>query len=593
MNRIPNRKKKILLVENELILASVEAGKLQRHGYDVEISSTGEKAVEYFRSDPDIDLVLMDIDLGKGMCGPESSRNIMDIREVPVVFLTSHSSKEMVDKVKSITRYGYVIKNSGDFVLLSSIEMAFELFESHEKTRLNEEKYRRLHESMRDAFIHVDMEGNILEWNTAYEQMLGYSGEELACLTYKDITPEKWHRFEDEIINKQILKHGFSDLYQKEYRKKSGIIFPVELLTSLLTDKTGIPIGMWAIVRDISKRKQDEADLESAKEFAENLIQTANVIVVGLDISGNILIFNKAAEKITGYTRQDLSGLNWFEKLVPKERYPEVWEVFSRLPEGKLPTDFENPILTKDGQERNIVWSNNELLDKGRITGSISFGIDVTERKQAEGEVRRLLHEKELILKEVHHRIKNNMNTIMSLLSLQADTISNISAISALQDARNRIRSMMVIYDKLYRSSDYRNVSVRDYMVDLLDEISSALPLNLKVIIEKEVAECTMDSKVLFLVGIIINELICNSLKYAFPNNRHGKIHVSVNNPEENHFEIRIKDNGIGFEEHPLKSGNGGFGLNLVNLLVQQIGGKIDQNKNHGTEYIITFNTNS
>lgn len=139
---------------------------------------------------------------------------------------------------------------------------------------------------------------------------------------------------------------------------------------------------------DISGYMQAEAELRNAKEYAENLIQTANTIVVGLDNKGNITTFNKAAEKITGYTLGEMKGRNWFEVIVPRDHYPSVWSVFEKFLSGELPKNFENHILTKSGEERYIVWQNNEVRVKDQVVGTISFGIDITERKKAEKAIR-------------------------------------------------------------------------------------------------------------------------------------------------------------------------------------------------------------
>jgi PAS domain S-box-containing protein len=142
------------------------------------------------------------------------------------------------------------------------------------------------------------------------------------------------------------------------------------------------------IEQDIAERNQAEQALRDAKAFSENLIQTANVMVVGLDTSGCVSLMNRTSEKITGYTQAEMKGKNWFEILVPKEKYPEVWEEFNRLTAGGVPKTFENPILTKSGEERHIVWQNNEIRMGEKIVGTISFGNDITERKQAEEQLR-------------------------------------------------------------------------------------------------------------------------------------------------------------------------------------------------------------
>ncbi len=123
-------------------------------------------------------------------------------------------------------------------------------------------KYRRLHESMTDAFGIVDGSGKLLEFNRSYSDMLGYSDEELHQLTYMDVTPEKWHAFEQKIVEEQVLSRGFSDIYEKEYRRKDGAVFPVELRTYLIKNDRGGKEGMWAIVRDITNRKRSEERME-------------------------------------------------------------------------------------------------------------------------------------------------------------------------------------------------------------------------------------------------------------------------------------------------------------------------------------------
>lgn len=140
--------------------------------------------------------------------------------------------------------------------------------------------------------------------------------------------------------------------------------------------------------RDITASKAAEEALREAKNYAETLIRTANVLIVGLDATGSVVTFNDQAETVTGYTRAEVLGRNWFEVVVPKERYPAVWKEFGRLHEGALSEVFENPILTKDGRERIISWRNSEIREGGTVRGTISFGRDITESRQAEESLR-------------------------------------------------------------------------------------------------------------------------------------------------------------------------------------------------------------
>jgi PAS domain S-box-containing protein len=138
----------------------------------------------------------------------------------------------------------------------------------------------------------------------------------------------------------------------------------------------------------VSARESAETDTAASMEHTADLIEVAGAMIVGLDLNGDIRLFNKAAEEITGYTREELAGRNWFEVVVPRERYPAAWEEFERLLAGGQPRENEQPILTKTGEERHLVWRNTALSQRGSVAAAISIGIDVTERQRAEDELR-------------------------------------------------------------------------------------------------------------------------------------------------------------------------------------------------------------
>lgn len=194
-------KKTILLAEDELLIAMDEKALLEDNGYTVIAAHSGEDTVRLAAENSAISLVLMDIDLGDGMDGTEAARRILEIRDIPIVFLTSHAERDMVEKVRDITRYGYVIKNSGDFVLLSSIEMAFELFEAHRNMKENAERFRGVFETSPVGIAIVDTtDQRILQTNPSFRDLVGYSAEELTDMTVRDVThPDDWEH-EVEII---------------------------------------------------------------------------------------------------------------------------------------------------------------------------------------------------------------------------------------------------------------------------------------------------------------------------------------------------------------------------------------------------------
>jgi len=254
---------------------------------------------------------------------------------------------------------------------------------AEEALRESEIKYRRLHESMRDAFVSVDMAGNLQEFNAAYQTMLGYSEEELRQLTYQDLTPKQWHAFEAGIVEKQILERGYSDTYEKEYRRKGGAIFPVELRTFLLRDEASQPAGMWAIVRDITDRKRAEAALRASEErFAKAFhINPAPMVISEIE-TGRFLDANEQAQHLLGYSREEMIGHTSMELGVLAD--PGTRErMIAQLRADEVVREMPIRLRTKIGEIREVLWSVT-VIRLGEQNVLLSLLFDITERKRAE-----------------------------------------------------------------------------------------------------------------------------------------------------------------------------------------------------------------
>ncbi len=210
------------------------------------------------------------------------------------------------------------------------------------------------------------------------------------------------------------------------------------------------------------------------------------------------------------------------------------------------------------------------------------------ESRDAEEKIKKLLSEKEIILKEVHHRIKNNMNTVTGLLSLQAEAMDDPAAVEALNNARNRIYSMMVLYDKLYRSENFNDVSARDYLTSLIDEIIINFPNHDIIEVDKQIDDFVIEVKKLVPLGIIINELITNIMKYAFSGRDSGSVSISASKRGDNIIMI-VRDNGVGIPEDINFNSSTGFGLQLVGMLADQLGGDIRIERGTDSRFILEF----
>jgi len=210
------------------------------------------------------------------------------------------------------------------------------------------------------------------------------------------------------------------------------------------------------------------------------------------------------------------------------------------------------------------------------------------ELDKAASEIKKLLAEKEIILQEVHHRIKNNMMTVKGLLYIQAGTLTGSSVAAALYDAESRVGSMMVLYDKLYLSKSFQELSIKEYLPDLVNQIISNFPGKEKVIIENHIDDFILKAETLFTLGIMLNELLTNIMKYAFNGKDNGVITISAF-LNEKHVIISIADNGNGMPESISLENSTGFGMQLVGMLTKQIGGSIKIERENGTEFVLEF----
>lgn len=219
-----------------------------------------------------------------------------------------------------------------------------------------------------------------------------------------------------------------------------------------------------------------------------------------------------------------------------------------------------------------------------RMVGTLS---DVSERKQAEGRIRDLLAEKEMLLREVHHRVKNNMFVVQGLLTLQAGAQADGAARDVLLEAAGRVLSMMVLYDKLYRSPLVGAVSLREYLPPLIAEIISVFPNQAGVRVRSDIEDIVLDAKKLSSVGIILNELVTNAMKHAFAVRLEGEISIAATR-RNGRIVLTIADNGVGLAA-AAPGGLPGFGFRLVEMLVRQLQGSLVVEKAQGTRFVIEF----
>ena len=343
-------------------------------------------------------------------------------------------------------------------------------------------------------------------------------------------------------------------------------------------------------IRYALERKKSELKILKEEEKSRTYFDSAGVMRAVVGIDKKIKEINSKGCEILGYSKEELMGKNWFEYLSPKNREKNE-KIFEEMIAGTISpySQKEQTILRKNGEKRIISWSITLLKDdSGRVSSIINSGEDITKSKQYEKDIKSSLEEKELLLREIHHRVKNNLQIISSLLNLQANHIKDEDILDHFNDYQNRIKSISLVHEKLYRSSDIGQVEMSNYTQHLVEDLvrNYGRP-DLDILFDIEEVKLGIDTAI--PCGLIINELVSNSLKHAFPDNKTGEIRIKFNKNASNEFELLIQDNGVGISPKIDLEHSETLGLELVSSLVQQLDGCMQMQKNPGTTFYIKF----
>jgi len=370
----------------------------------------------------------------------------------------------------------------------------------------------------------------------------------------------------------------------------------LEIFGTPVYDKLGKVKASLVSFMDISERKKSEQILKESETRFRNLVWNMQIGVIMHAPDTRILLSNPKALELLGLTE---------DQLLSKTSYDPSWNVIHE--DGTPFPAPEHPVALAEASRKPVynitmgvhrpttnsrVWLSVDaepvFLPDGSVGYIVVTFIDISQQKQTQENLIRVLQEKEIILTEVHHRIKNNMNTIAALLGLQLRAHENLETKSILQDALGRIQSMMVLYDSLYRSEQNNEISLRVYISALVDKIIDIFPHTTQVTVHTAMDDIRLDSRLLSPLGIIINELITNSMKYAFIHRPTGTINLK-SHLQNHHLIIVYSDDGVGIPDAATPENPSGFGMQLVNLLIRQMHGTLVVERKAGTTFTINI----
>ena len=360
-----------------------------------------------------------------------------------------------------------------------------------------------------------------------------------------------------------------------------------------LRNSEGVMYGILGTYEDITERKNIEQELILQKNRLSNILIGSNVGTWEWNVQTGENIINDFWASIIGYNVGELpvNGENYWMDLVNPEDLENVNTLLQKH-FNREADSFQCEFRMKH-KKGHWVW----VLSRGKVAAwtddlkpilVCGTHLDITERKLAQEEIIRQLSEKDMILKETNHRIKNNLASIASILSLQADSVESPDAKTALKDAIGRVYSMQMLYEKLLFAGSSRGTSIKQYLEDLIDNIFNVFSEQQNIIIEKSICECSVNPGQVFYLGVIVNELLTNAMKYAFTGRDSGVIRISLKQDGE-YLVLVIHDDGIGMPDHETESKGSGFGIMLINILTEQLKGSFSFQNDNGVKGTLKF----
>ena len=370
---------------------------------------------------------------------------------------------------------------------------------------------------------------------------------------------------------------------------KDGSTFQTMMTITLLKDSNQRPIGIAGTTHDITERKQAEVNLQRQQKEQQIMMDSISGWIFYKDKQNRFIQVNKAMTEVMGMTKEQMEGKSCFD-LYPKKQAELYWKNDKEvIASGKPKMTMLEFMKTPKGN----LWVQTDktpYLDaQGNVIGIIGFAIDITERKQMEDALRVSLQEKNVLIREIHHRVKNNMQVISSLLQLQSDQINDDSIRLLFKEAKDRIRSMSLVHEKLYSTEHMDTIDLAFFINDLVTNLFRSYGINnnrIQFTLEGKNVTLGIDDAV--PLALILNELISNSLKHAFPSERKGKINIRIEE-KQGIITIELADNGIGTPANVQINNTKTLGLKIVQALTEQINGSIELARNSGTRFILSF----
>ncbi len=470
--------------------------------------------------------------------------------------------------------------------ILRTYEDITERQEIEEQLQLTEFTLNR----MGDGVLLISPEGQLFYVNEAACRTLGYERSRLLSLKFYQIdwsySAATW------MAHWQALRQGKSLMFESVFWTQRRVAIPVEVRMSYL-EFNGKEYNC-AIFRDVSERKKAEEALRESEERFRAIFEQVAVGMAILTLDGNFFRINQKFCDLLGYSRREMLSCIFSDITYPED-LSKFLSVIQGISEGNQPSCLlESRYLCKDSR---IVWAHVTISLVRKSSGENHYYIvvfeEISDRKQAEEKLKASLKEKEILLKEIHHRVKNNLMVVSNLLELQADYLDDPHLVRILSESQNRIYSMSLIHEKLYKTTNLDRIKFDDYLRSLIEGLFDSYQIqeqDIELILSLNPVDLNIETA--NPCGLIVNELVSNCLKHAFPKKPtefKGKIWVSLTQSSEQIITLEVKDNGIGLSLDLDISQVDTMGLELVCTLAEQLKTKPEIIPGSGTHIRLQF----
>ncbi len=417
----------------------------------------------------------------------------------------------------------------------------------------------------------------ILQSNTVSQQ---------PSFNLQEIQLQKWVT---EQFEKLQEAHTLLNQERIELQKAQKTLKFQEELTQILVSlypSTILSQGSFAVVTDANTLEAMESELQQTKEQLRAVLDAMPGFVCWVNSEGKYLGVNQHMTDTFNLSPETFVG----KELSFLKNSPEFTQFMTKFLANSATTGHHVVEAIVNGLTRHYLIAAQKYHQNSL---AVSVGIDITERKLAEAQIQTSLREKEVLLQEIHHRVKNNLQVISSLLDLQSQQLEEQAMLEVFRESQNRVKSMALVHEKLYQSKNFARINFAEYTESLTNFLFKAYKLNSgNVKLELDIDEVNFNIEIAIPCGLIINELVSNALKYAFPNNRSGIIRMVIRSEGNNTYTMIVEDNGVGFpiecDLNKVKS----LGLQLVNVLVKQLKGTLEIDQSWGSKFQIRFSEN-